>query len=558
MRRPCFKARRDDRMSTTRPNQGAWSTRQSAHRRSHGRRGIPPCRQRQAGLQGGVTTAAPIPTADEIVRASRALVRVGFERLAAERVIPTSRYHPWIWVGRDYEGAVLMHTPEFTQLEDMLNRAYPARFDDPLKRQHAEFSNSYIFHMIEAAVRRCADDGDYGVDSQGVTRSIEEMIAILDEPHHGLAVVRAMSHIATVDGQAVTIDGIEVVPEPSRQAFDFLVDQCRQRIPAAGGAFNRERPHVFAHPHAVIAVATSTADDPDMFGVLDQASHRLDRFVCLLRLLTGTTARPQFEVRGSAKLAGPIHAQVDTFGSGGITLTPFVRRTATLDASFDAPIRALGDLLQGAQVKREQMATTSLDVAIGRYTRSYQTDGLDSIVDLATALEAILIDEADGTEGITARLRNRAAALLATVDDPPANVFNDVSAFYSLRSTLVHGGNLRERTLRTKVLGITTITATDMFGIAAAEAVDRMRDLVRRAILARLCLAGGNEPLWPFNPAKGMDVVFADDQSRERMRRSWTYALARFGAASAAETLGTPGQVMVEDYSQPDPPPVEG
>lgn len=504
-----------------------------------------------------MTTVDPIPTADEIVRASRALVRVGFERLAAERVIPTSRYHPWIWVGRDYEGAVFMHTPEFTQLEDMLNRAYPARFDDPLKRRHAEFSSSYIFHMIEAAVRRCADDGDYGEDSQGVGSSIEEMISILDAPHHGLAVVRAMSHIATGDRQAVTIDDVEVVPEPSRHAFDFLVDQCRQRIPGTGGAFNRERPHVFAHPHAVIAVGANTANEPDMFGVLDQASHRLDRFVCLLRLLTGTTARAQFEVRGSGKLAGPIHAQVHTFGSDGITLTPFVRRTATLDASFDASIRALGELLDGAQLKREQMVATSLDVAIGRYNRSYRTDGLDTIVDLATALEAILIDEADGTGGITARLRNRAAALLATAADAPANVFNDVNAFYNLRSTLVHGGNLKEKTLRTKVLGITTVTATDMFGIAAAEAVDRMRDLVRRAILARLCLAGGNEPLWPFNPAKGMDVVFADDQARERMRRSWTDALARIGAASAAESLGTPGQVMVEDYGQPDPPAVE-
>ncbi len=504
-----------------------------------------------------MTTADPTPTADEIVRASQTLVRVAFERLAAERVIPTSRYHPWIWVGRDYEGAVFMHTPEFTQLEGMLNRAYPARFDEPLKRRHAEFSNSYIFQMVEAAARRCADDGDYREDSRGVTTSISEMVSILDGPHHTLAVVRAMSHTATVDGQAAAIDGIEVIPEPSRHEFDFLVDQCRQRIPGAGGAFNRERPHVFAHPHAVLAVTANTAEEPDSFGLLDEASHRLDRFVCLLRLLTGTTARPQFEVRGSTKLAGPIHPQLHDFGSGGITMSPFVRRTATLDGSFDEPIRALGDLLDGAEVTREQMAATSLDVAIGRYTRSYRSDGLDSIVDLATALEAILIDEADGAEGITARLRNRCAALLSTPADPPANVFNDVNAFYSLRSTLVHGGNLKEKTLRSKILGITTVTAANMFGIAAAEAVDRMRDIVRRAVLARLCLANGDEPLWPFNPSKGMDVAFADNQARDELRRSWVDRLTGIGAGAASESLGTPGQVMVEDYSQAESPPAE-
>lgn len=500
-----------------------------------------------------MTPSDATPTSGEIVRASRSLVRVAFQGLAGERVIPTSRYHPWIWVGREYEGAVFMHTPEFRQLENMLNRAYAGRFSDPLKRRHPEFASSYVFHMVEAAVRRCAEDDDYGADSLGVTRSIEEMISILDAPHQMLAVVRAMSHISTADGQAVTVDGIEVVPQPSRQAFDFFVDQCRQRIPGAGAAFNRERPDVFAHPHAVIAASAETVDQPDVFGVLDRTSRRLDRFVCLLRLLTGTTARPHFEVRGPARLAGPLHPRVHSFGADGITLSPFVRRTATLDASFDAPIRALGDLLDCAEVNRKQMAATSLDVAIGRFTRSYRTDGLGTIVDLATALEAILIDEADGTEGITARLRNRTAALLAQDADPPADVFNDVNAFYSLRSTLVHGGNLKEKTLRAKILGVTTVTANDLFGIAAAEAVDRMRDIVRRAILARLCLAAADEPLWPFNPSKSMDVVFADDQARERMRRAWTNTLARIGAASAAESLGTPGQVMVEDYGQPNP-----
>lgn len=46
-----------------------------------------------------------------------------------------------------------------------------------------------------------------------------------------------------------------------------------------------------------------------------------------------------------------------------------------------------------------------------------------------------------------------------------------------------------------------------MFGIAAAQAVDRMRDLVRRAILACLCLAAGTEPIRPFNRKASMEVV---------------------------------------------------
>ena len=51
-----------------------------------------------------------------------------------------------------------MSLPEFRCLEEMLNAAYPSRFSEPLKRRHAEFANHYLLHLIEASVRRWADD----------------------------------------------------------------------------------------------------------------------------------------------------------------------------------------------------------------------------------------------------------------------------------------------------------------------------------------------------------------------------------------------------------------
>lgn len=298
----------------------------------------------------------------------------------------------------------------------------------------------------------------------------------------------------------------------------------------------------------MLATSAETAETPDAFGTLDRASHQLDRFILLLRLLTGTTARSHYEVRGPLTLVGAVHPYVMHYGPADFTISPFVRRTATLDASHEAPIRALGAVLDSVEIKRKDMATASLDVALERYTTSFASDGLATVVDLATALEAVLIDETDGVDGITARLRNRAAALLATPNDPAASIFDDVGTFYSLRSTLVHGGNLREKTLRNKILGITTVTEKDMFGIAAAEAIDRMRDLVRRAILARLCLASGEQPFWPFSPKKSLDVAFADDQRRDAMRRSWQQKLVAIGAEAAPSSLGAPGHVMMEDY----------
>ncbi len=497
-----------------------------------------------------MTGGEEIPNAAELEGAARMLVTAAFQELAHERVIPTSRYHPWIRAGRDYAGPTLMGLLEFKTLETMLDAAYPARFSEPLTRRHAEFANHYLLHFIEACVRRCADTSEYHAQADAVAASIGELIAVLDAPHHTLAAVRAMSHIATTDGQPITVDGVEVVPELSRTDYDFFLSQCRARIPGSGGAFNREPPHVFAHPHAVLAATADTGDDADAFGAMELASHRLGRFTLLLRLLTGTTARRHFEVQGPTTLIGPVHPHILYYSAA--ELPPSVRRTAVVDASYEPPIQALGAMYDSAEVKRADMVAASFDVAIGRFTSSFATDGLTAVVDLATALEAIFVDEPDGTGGIIGRLRTRAAALLATPADPAANIFKDVGAFYSLRSTLVHGGNLSEKTLRNRILGIATVTEKDMFGIAAAEAVDRMRDLVRRAILARLCLASGDQPMWPFNPRDSIEVAFADDVRRGQMRQSWRARLLSIGAGWAAEHLRAPGHTLREDYGRTD------
>lgn len=243
----------------------------------------------------------------EAVRISnlwRTLVAAAFRELTSQRVIPTSAYHPWIRAGRDYYGPTLMELPEFKACESLLNEVYPARFNEPLKKRHAEFSNAYLLHLIEACVRRCADFGNFDADDEGVSGSIRELIQVLDASEHSLVVVRAVSNVQTSDGQPLTIDGIEIVPEPSRQDYNFLVDQCRRHIPGSGGAFNRERPFVFAHPHAVVSTVERTGAEPDCFGAMSVASHKLDRFMLLLRLITGTTARGHFEMQGPTNPCG--------------------------------------------------------------------------------------------------------------------------------------------------------------------------------------------------------------------------------------------------------------
>ncbi len=69
-------------------------------------------------------------------------------------------------------------------------------------------------------------------------------------------------------------------------------------------------------------------------------------------------------------------------------------------------------------------------------------------------------------------------------------------------------------------------------------AADRMREIVRRAILARLCLAetrNGVEPLWPLGGSTPVDAILADDATRAAWRAHWRDRLAELGAGSAAE-----------------------
>jgi Apea-like HEPN len=136
----------------------------------------------------------------------------------------------------------------------------------------------------------------------------------------------------------------------------------------------------------------------------------------------------------------------------------------------------------------------------------------------------------------TISLRTRVAALLATDDDAGKALFDDVGQLYGLRSRIVHGGQIKQKDLRKVIARISTVPedAAEHFGIALGYAVDRMRDLVRRAILARLCLAAEPDPLWPFDGETAVDATLADDMRRAAWRERWHARLAALGVEYAA------------------------
>lgn len=179
---------------------------------------------------------------------------------------------------------------------------------------------------------------------------------------------------------------------------------------------------------------------------------------------------------------------------------PRFERAIQLCADDALAFTALNDVIEAAVIKRNGMAATSFDTALYRYNRAHEEgDDFERIVDLATALEAVLTGDDKG-EGLSLRLKNRAAALLATSTDTGTTIFNDITKLYDLRSRLVHGGSIPQKDLSKIIAPVSTVPDGAIFGVSLAFAVDRMRDLVRRSFLARLCLASGTDPLWRCGP----------------------------------------------------------
>ena len=469
---------------------------------------------------------------DQLTDLARSFIGAAFPALEEVHVIPTPRYHPYVQVGRDYFGGDVSG-PELGELEAMLQVMYPERFADPLTKQYPEFPNLYTFSFLEGAIRRCAGAGDdrYEPDTAAVQESVDEFIRVLDSPEYTMTCCRTMSHLTTRGTEPVTIGDITIYPESSTQD---LLERARGFIPAAGSAFNREQPFFYDPPHSLIVTGADTTE-PDPYGVAAALGGRIDRFLLIARLLYAGTHESAWQVAGASTLISRLHPLYRTFQKSSMP-NLLMQRVIEFAPEHAPAITTLSEFVDAAVVKRDKMVATSFDLALHNYTRSHQQgDYYDRIINLATALEAVLTGSDDDTEGVGLRLRTRAAALLWTESDPGRAIFDDIKHLYNLRSRLVHGARIAQKDLLKWLKAVSTVPDDAMYGVAFSFAVDRLRDLVRRSFLARLCLASGDDPLWKFETSTPVDTALSDETERARWRQSWRDMLASLGVAEAAD-----------------------
>ncbi len=453
-------------------------------------------------------------------------------------MLPVPWFAPHIRVGRDYYAENLAGVDSLRRFEEAMIAAFPEHFAKPPPPEYQHFPHFYTYSFLEEVVRRNAALYQYGTSPNGVdegvvSECVEELLAALSSPQFDWAACRVVSHLTTTTGGPVKIGDILVHPTPAEHhGYQEVLRIIADVIPGSGGAASSDDLY-YQKPGSVVQVCTKVKAWSYTSPATDKLTGRIQEFVNGVRLLTGATVASDIQIQGSTSRIGRIAPHMFDLRSPG-SMNTLTHRVARLDQCHAEPFSRFLDLLNKATASQQNKLISSLNMALAMFDRSHQlVPWFDRLVDLSTALEAALIGDGDDNAGLRLRLRHRAATLLACDTDSPSDLFKDVGELYDLRSTLVHGGDITTKALAKKIKRISAISAGPLLGRATEQAVDRLRDIVRRAILARISLSHGPDPLWTSD--RSVDAVFADDRGRAEWRSAWQEHMVEIGVPEAIQ-----------------------
>jgi hypothetical protein len=477
----------------------------------------------------------------DLYRAAADLIAEAWEALAAAHVVPCSDYRPFIRVGRDYEGLLLMGRPAMGRFTALLADRYPTSFQAPADAFPRWNASTIAFSFVEACVTAMSLCGETGpAPGDAFEETVFELADYLAAADARLCCARRISHLMTADRQQMRIAGVTVL---AHQPFDEA-RQIRELIPTAASAFNGDPPRSFAPPQATLV---SYAEGPDPFALGADAERLVDRLLLALRLLYCATAADVYQVTGETTTVCRRAARVDVLPHGEF---PAAVRLAVITPATAQPVERLLALYDGTERRAAGEVVHGLEMAVIKFTDSFSPrPWFEKIVDLSTALEATLSgqDKAD----VTLRVCTRAAQLLSTDSDLPPMIFADVKTLYDMRSSLVHGAAIKESHLNGWLRKISFIPEDDPPMMRIERAVDRLRDLVRRSILMRLALS--SEGRWPLrgNPPP-LDQILTHAPGAQDWRDAWQQGAAALGAPTVAQRAVPLRHSAFDDYPGKD------
>jgi hypothetical protein len=425
-----------------------------------------------------------------------------------------------------------------------LREAYPARFDAPSGSAYlppykdpARYAAALLRAVIAEAI----------VARRRPTARSRATRPILEELHRA----------AAQDGQTFAslwlIDDLDLAAV-NRQSFDGLTFHAPRELqdqnvvsslmPEAMWASEPYRmPHADRGGFIYASQGGARGDHWETTKVLNE---RIGKFALAIRLATGSTGPNRMVWMGEPSWIHvempEAHPQVEN------QILGHWRRVAAVKPEDLSGLVDLVALIGRAQEQsagkgQKQGTVSAVSIALGRYSRSYA--GLiwqDTVLDLATALEACFGPENKEEIGLT--LRTRAAHLLGRNDAARADeIYGDLADLYDLRSDLIHG-NARFRHTPQELCdarGYAHTFPSDRLGAL----LDRWRDIVRRAIVARLLLADTRcgEPLWPL---RGNQVAVDRCLVRPDKREQWCQRLVDEAAALSLPLLIEPAPPLID------------
>jgi Apea-like HEPN len=473
---------------------------------------------------------------------ARAFLDAAMARLAEERVLPASAYRPWIRAGVDYPGPVVLELPEARVLEEAIEVAMPERFKRLGPRVDTHSPHQYLFGLLESTVAELTiADEPYAAASSAAKRQVREFEALMT------AEECAGSVVVFVSGIRLTAPSLPIGRLEARRV-DTLLDEVLREIPEVADDLDELLWSSHGLPWEAGRLVFRGDWDPTVghtpFETVSVTSE-IDALIAATRLLTNATVVKNGTVIGQSQPL-PVHRgarEIEANHDHLIAWRPFQLSAETL-----GPLLAMKRWLS-TTLGRDKPRAHVMSVAAGRFHAALDRQFWDEqLLELAIGLEAALLGgDKDGE--ITYRLRTRAAALLTTDAESPERVFDEIGALYEMRSSLVHGAPIGDRDRRHLLTAMQSSRASELMGERFAVIVDRARDLLRRAIIARLCLSEGERPLWPWSapPRFSVDRALLNPSTAQEWRAFVRARAAELGfpqafdpAAPVSGLLGQP------------------
>jgi len=419
-----------------------------------------------------------------------------------------------------------------------LRTAYPNRFPDGSKFPYKD-PEQYVAAFLRAVIAdSIVSHRPLRAKSPSASSMFEELHRVCSTDGQSFTCLWLIDDVDFTDVNAATVGEVTLRSEAASRPENVVSSLLPEAMWVSG---DRLRPSAKTRGGYFVA---SKATNDDLWSVWGALNDSMDCLVTALRLGTATTGPTRMVWIGEPSMVHvqepEAHPQTGDFGES------YWRRVGVVTQQNLAGLSELSALIERARrlhatKKHKEGTLSSVAIAMGRYARTFtDKNWQDKVLDLATGLEACLGPSSKEEIGLT--LRTRAAHILGQNDSDRADaIYRDVADLYGIRSNIIHGSSAFDKSPDT--LFKERHIAHDLPGDRMQALIDRWRDILRRAIAARLLLAQSHEnepPLWSLF---GGDAAVDRSMVRQDERDKWSERI-RGGAAA----LGLP---LLADQAPP-------